>query len=156
MYIVYCDRINPLLPSQPSDPILRLISFSLFPPIIHILCCNYTWAWDLLWNVIHPTGVMSLKKTDSSSPKSSHMLIAPQLVQWFPAYLLHSMLIPCWVHAESMMKFCLVWVCSGLSMLSQSLSSWVKLSICVGKSLFPWVHHLWHLEYFYSVFSEDP
>lgn len=97
IYILCCDCINPLLPSHTSDPILRFfISFSLFPPIIHILCCNYTLAWGLPWNVIHPTRVMSLNKTDSLSPKSYHILIAPQLVHWFLAYLLHSMLGPCW------------------------------------------------------------
>lgn len=157
IYILCCDCINPLLPSHTSDPILSFFSFFfLFPPIIHILCCNYTLAWGLPWNVIHPTRVMSLNKTDSSSPKSYHILIDPQLVHWFLAYLLHSMLVPWWIHAGSMLKFCLACVCPGLAILSQLLNSWAKLSFSVWKSLFPWVHHLWHLEYFSSNFSEDP
>lgn len=125
-------HLTPLLTNLFPSPCLptQLLSFlPFFSHQVQVVLHKYPWEWGQAWYVVDLPGVTSLKKTDSLSPSSYQMPVAPQLVVGVCGHLP----LPCWD------SLCLEFV-QVLYLLSQPL--WLLICnypVChVGKTPFPW------------------
>lgn len=121
---------KPLPLPLPSHTTIEFSTFFLSHQV-QVVLHKYLWEWGQAWYVVDLPGVTSLEKTDSLSPSSYQMPVAPQLVLGVCGHLP----LQCW--ASVWREFVQV-----LCVLTQPL--WLLICnypVChVGKTLFPWCY----------------